>query len=332
LSDPTSRQPIRAAVPDSQGCFACVVDEQPRFHLDALRWYAALTAVAGVTPDRLFVHVVGQESSDVLTFLKKSGVSVRRVERFDVRTPHCNKISGALRMAQDRIEGTAALCDTDIAVLQDPGGLDLNPQSVAGKVVDAPVPPLQVIHRIFAAAGLSAPAPVPLPWGPDEWTVSGNYNGGLYLVPGPLLPRVAAAWATWARWLVERMELLEEWSVYVDQVAMALALRSEDVACLQLDVRWNTPVHDPTRIPRDPPVPAVIHYHQEVDRQGLVRRTGHESIDSRIDALNAAIRALWEEAAPHTTHAAWTGPPAPARDSMASGWRRVATLSRRPKR
>jgi hypothetical protein len=279
-----------------------VVDEQPRFHLDALRWYAALTAVAGVPPDCLFVHVVGEDSSDVLTFLGKRGVAVRRIERFDVRSPHCNKISGALRLAEDGIEGMAALCDTDVAVLQDPRGLDLDPQSVAGKVVDAPVPPLDVMHRIFAAAGLSAPPPVRLPWGPDDWTLSGNYNGGLYLVPGPLLPRVAAAWATWARWLVERMELLEEWSVYVDQVSMALALRSEDVATLQLDVRWNTPVHDPTRIPPDPPVPAVIHYHQEVDRHGLVRRTGHESIDSKIDALNTALRGVWEEGAPHATN------------------------------
>jgi hypothetical protein len=276
------------------------VDEDPRFHLDALRWYAALTVVAGVDSDHLVVHVVGQESSEVLAFLRSRGVAVRRVDRFDVRSPHCNKISGALRMAEDGIEGVAVLCDTDVAVLEDPRSLDIGPRSVGAKVVDAPVPPLRVLHRIFATAGLPTPPPVRLPWGTDDWTVSGNENGGLYLVPGPLLSTVAGAWAKWARWLLERSELLEQWSVHVDQVAMALALRSEGVAPLQLDVRWNTPVHDPTRLPPEPPEPAVIHYHQEVDPDGLVRRTGRTSIDNRIDILNAAIRRVWMEASPST--------------------------------
>jgi hypothetical protein len=287
------------------------VDADPRFHLDALRWYAALTAVAGVAPDDLFVHVVGRGSSDVLAFLRSRGVAVRSVDCFDVRSPHCNKISGALRLAEDGIEGVVVLCDTDVAVLEDPRGLDLDPRSLAGKVVDAPVPPLNVVHRIFAAAGLTAPPPVRLPWGADEWTVSGNNNGGLYLVPSSLLPAVASAWADWARWLIERMELMEEWSKHVDQVSMALALQSEGVTSFPLDVRWNTPVHDPTRIPPDPPVPAVIHYHEEVDRHGLVRRTGKVPIDERIDALNTAVRQVWIEAAPHGTHAAWARPSEP---------------------
>lgn len=101
-------------------------------------------------------------------------------------------------------------------------------------------------------------------WEPDQRTVSGNNNGGLYLVPSPLLRGVATAWAHWAAWLLDQLELLENWVVYVDQVAMALT--AETVASVPLDVRWNTPIHDPTRIPADPPEPAVIHYHQELDR------------------------------------------------------------------
>lgn len=82
---------------------------------------------------------------------------------------------------------------------------------------------------MFAAAGIDAPPPVPLPWGPGEQTLAGNANGGLYLVPGALLGRLSAAWAHWARWLLDRTELLAGWAVHVDQVAMALALRAEGV-------------------------------------------------------------------------------------------------------
>src|SRR6202022_3621695 len=85
-------------LPGPLGLFACVVDEHPRFHLDALRWFATLTAVAGVDPTELVVHVVGPESSDALDYLKSQGVAIRTVDRFDHRSPHCNKISGALRL------------------------------------------------------------------------------------------------------------------------------------------------------------------------------------------------------------------------------------------
>ena len=294
---PRPEGPI-ATTAASRGCFACVVDEDRRFHLDALRWYASLTAVAGAAPDDLFVHAVAGTSSDVLAFVGSKGVTVHSVEPFDARSPHCNKISGALRMAEAGIEGLVVLCDTDVAVLEDPRSLELPRRAVAGKVVDAPVPPLEVLHTIFAASGLEVPPSVALPWGPGECTVSGNSNGGLYLVPGPLLATLAPAWAAWARWLLDRAELLGQWAVHVDQVSMALALASENVAPVQLDVRWNTPTHDPKRIPPDPPVPAVVHYHQEVDAEGLVLRTGKAPIDERIDVLNTAIRGVWTEATP----------------------------------
>ena len=287
------------------GTFACVVDTHPRFQLDALRWYAALTSIAGVSPNDLVVHAVGSTSSEVLDYLKSQGVKVDCVDPFDQRSPHCNKISGAMRMAEETIDGLAVLCDTDIVVLEDPRRIDIPPDTIAGKVVDAPVPSLEVLLNIFAASGLTTPPIVPLPWGPGQSTVSGNNNGGLYLVPGPLLPGVATAWAHWAGWLLDRSELLEEWTVYVDQVAMALALSAQGVASTPLDVRWNTPTHDPTRIPADPPEPAVIHYHQQVDRRGLIRTTGAASIDGRIDVVNGSIRQMMALATPCATYGEW---------------------------
>ncbi len=298
------------------GRFSCVVDEHPRFHLEALRWFACLTEVAGVDPHDLVVHVVGRPTSDVLEFLKAQEVAIRSVDRFDERSPHCNKIAGALRLAEDRPEGLIALCDTDIAVLEDLRRLAVPPGSIAGKTVDAPLPPLDVITGIFDAAGVAVPPAVALPWGPDQWTLSGNSNGGLYVVPGSLLPRVAGAWATWASWLLDRMELLKEWSVHVDQVAMALGLASEAIGSYPLEVRWNTPTHDLTRIPADPPVPAVLHYHQQVDRKGRICPVGRPSIDQRVASANEAIGRIWSAASPEETYQEWLSELGPSATSQ----------------
>jgi hypothetical protein len=320
------------------GCFSCVVDDHPRFHLDALRWFTTLTEVAGVDAGDLVVHTVGAESSEALDYLQGRGVAVRTVDRFDPRSPHCNKISGALRLADRPRGGIVALCDTDTVVLEDPRHLDLPSDAIGGKLVDAPVPPLPVILGIFTAAKVSAPPVVALPWGADQ-TVSGNNNGGLYLIPGPLLPRVAPAWAGWARWLLDRAELLQTWTVYIDQVAMALALADSGVGSVALDVRWNTPTHDPSRFPSDPQEPAIIHYHQQVDRQGRILPTGVAPIDRSIAVANAAIDHLWPDGFPESTYRKWLdllGPePAPSAERTGpSGLRKTlrSVTGRRPRR
>ena len=227
------------------------------------------------------------------------------IERFDPRSPHCNKISGARRLAADGVEGMAVLCDTDMAILEDPRSLDVPLGSVASKTVDDPNPPLDVLAGVFTASGLDLPAVRPLSWDPKQSTVAGNGNGGLYLIPGPLLATVATAWESWAKWLLDRPHLLDRWVVHVDQVAMALALAAEGIDPTSLDVRWNTPTHRPTRIPPDVGEPAAIHYHQEVDATGQIRLTGSAPVDVRIDEANQAIGHVWHRAFPNATFWQW---------------------------
>ena len=135
--------------------------------------------------------------------------------------------------------------------------------------------------------------------------MSGNCNGGLYLVSGPMLAPVAAAWEQWARWLLDRTALLEQWTVHLDQVAMALALAAEGFGFHPLEARWNTPTHDLARIPADAASPAVIHYHQELVADGSIRTTGTAAIDQQIERVNAAVGELWQRAFPNATFWQW---------------------------
>ncbi len=302
VDDPTapttsSEQPV--------GWFTCVVDEHPRFHLDALRWFAALTQVAGVDPAHLVVHAVGTTGSEVLDSLRGAGVEVRPIEPFDRRSPHCNKIAGALRIAEDGFPGPVVLTDTDTVFLEDPRGAIVPVGAVAGKLVDAPVPPLEIIRTIFDAAGVALPPIVPLPWRPGHRTVAGNFNGGLYLVPGPLLPSVASGWSTWARWLLDRRPLLREHAVYVDQVAMALCLADAGIEPVAVEPRWNTPIHDPSNLPEEGVTPAMIHYHQQVDRRAMVLPPGVPSVDRAVATVNDAVRAVWDRARMAGTYQRW---------------------------
>ena len=298
-------QPVGdAAKGPTAGTFSCVVDADPRFHLEALRWFATLRHVVGADPADLVVHAVGGCRSDVLQYLGDQGVSIRDIEPFDERSPHCNKIAGAVDLADRGTDGLAVLTDADVVVLEDPRRLPLGADSVGGTPVERPHPLLPVLKRVFAAAELPEPPLWPVGKHPDMSTLAGNANGGFYLVPGGRLTSVASAWARWARWLLEHLELLERWTLNVDQVSMAMALASEGIEPVQLDARWNFPTHERKRMPTTI-TPAVLHYHSEVNTQGLLTRTGVDAVDGQIEVANAAISKVWHTAFPNATFWNW---------------------------
>ncbi len=152
---------------------------------------------------------------------------------------------------------------------------------------------------------------MPLEWYPRKSTVTGNGNGGLYLVPSALLGDVARAWDRWARWLLERRDLLAHATLYLDQVAMALALAAEGIDAYALDSRWNFPSHRRQNMPSDPPAPAVIHYHDNVNPSGLLIQTGLGAVDKQIDVANAAITEIWHDVFPNATFWEWQYPTNP---------------------
>jgi SAM-dependent methyltransferase len=287
------------------GTFSCVVDTHPLFHLNALRWFASLTRSAGVDPRDLVVHVAGGPRTDVLEYLQAKGVTVREVPPFDARSPPCNKIAAALSLATQGRQGLCVLTDSDVAIFEDPRQIPAPAGKVGMKPVDLARPPLPILESVFAAAGLPPPRLVPLLGQAGVATLAGNGNGGLYLVPGAMLPVVARAWERWARWLLERRELLAAWSLHVDQVAMALALAAEGIETFELDARWNFPLHLPALAGPDPAPPAVIHYHQQVDATGQLSPAGIPALDRRIDEANRAFGEVCREAFPNATFWEW---------------------------
>jgi hypothetical protein len=282
---------------DARGVVSCVVDADPRFHLEALRWYAGLNRIAGVESTHLVVHAVGTDSSPQLDYLRRQGVTVRSVEQFDARHPPCNKISGALALAASRTDGLVILTDSDVALLEDPRTLAVSPESVASRIVVEPLPTVEVLAVIFETADLQLPPLVLLDWPDGVVTVAGNGNGGLYAIPGALFDRIVSAWEKWARWLLARLHLFEpvDRRRGLDQVAMAMAMASEGVGWQRLDSRWNLPIPlvwkaDPRLLP-----PAGLHYHKKVEPSGELKLTQVPIVDNRIRELNSAIQGVFQE-------------------------------------
>lgn len=285
------------------GLVSCVVDSHPQFQLELFRWFATATECAGIPANRLVVHAVAPGDGEVVQFVKEMGVRVEVIEPFDQRSPHCNKIAGvqALAMHAAALSGPVALTDTDMLIMSDPTSLSTGGGKLFGKSVDLANPPLEMLTEIFRIAGVPLPSETPdkIP------TLSGNLNGGLYVLDGVDLPRVSEAWARWAKWILDRPNLLGPYQFHVDQVAMCLSLAEEEMEVGLLDLAWNLPTHLEDWLPRELEAPKIVHYHRRVTTTGLVEQVGHPTVDEQIARANVTISDLMANFFPNETFWSW---------------------------
>ena len=167
---------------------------------------------------------------------------------------------------------------------------------VWGKIVDGDNPPLHVLERIFAQAGVDVPGIVPCDWGTGD-SVATNFNGGFLYVPRGFAQRMQTAWRKWAEFLYGRPELFERpgHRVHTDQISFALALSAEKIPYRHLSASWNFPLHRPD-MPRSFKPEAVVsglHYHRCLDTFGLIDPVFRDNsvIDESVRRINAALGA-----------------------------------------
>jgi 2-polyprenyl-3-methyl-5-hydroxy-6-metoxy-1,4-benzoquinol methylase len=284
---------------------SCVVDAAAGFQLEVLRWFITATRCAGIAESDLVVHSLSDGPTEALNFLEAAGVEIVQIERFDDRSPHCNKISGAMSLADRGLVGPIVLTDSDLAFLADPRHLARSAGHIVGKTVDRPNPPLEVLRGVFDHVGFHHPREVPLEWQPEEMTMATNLNGGLYVIDGADLGGLAQAWGHWARYLLDRPELLGRWALHVDQVAMALAITATAMEPELITARWNFPTHMPALIPPNIGPPEILHYHRALDGIGRLQPPGVLPVDRQVRVVNDAISELWRDTFPNQAFWDW---------------------------
>ena len=296
--------------------FSCVVDRPRYLMAQCFVWVNCLLELRKIPPKSVFVHVVGVDDAEFLLWVEALGVNVVKVAPFDPRNPYCNTLCQLETFAGGEFD-QVVLMDCDTAWVGDaplPRG-----EPVAGKIVDNARPPESVLAGVFSAAGLGEPnwAEVSLPKGDDsrrsDWN---NFNGGLYILDGRFVGKLAPAWRAWATWCLDRRDSFAqrvrrpvgyspraaEGIVPSDQVSFALALRELGVVGTHLPIEWNYPTYSPLL----PDVtPQILHYSRHFKPPFRLRRTGIPSPDRAIDALNARIE---EFLAKHSTR--WVMQPA----------------------
>lgn len=268
---------------------SCVLDDTPGIWSSFSPWLATATELSRIVPSQIIVHHVAVLPDDVASLCKAVGVRTLSVQPFDRRSAHSNKI----RQLETDFgpAGRILLTDVDI-VFSAPLPLDQITAPVAGKLVDGPNPPSEVLEAVFAHSGVRRPevctGRVRHQDVTSEFhTFLGNFNGGLYLIDKECAGELGRRWEHWARWLLHRVELLGEWRVHVDQVSFCLAVGDLELDATGLDDRWNYPTHTPA-----PPIdaePYVLHHHGRLDSHQRVIPIDGEAPRRAIERVNRSI-------------------------------------------
>lgn len=279
--------------PDLKVAWSCVVDDTPQIWSSIIPWLATATQVAGIDPSRIFVHHVCDLRPEVALLCEKLGVNAIPVRPFDGRSPHCNKIQQCSTDFRDA--DRVVLTDVDVVFAGKPPLHEVS-APVAGKLVDLPNPPLDVLRRIFDRADVAVPFCYAANYkARDQETVEfdtlmGNFNGGLYVVDRSLLSALGRRWAHWAGWLLERADLLERWRVHVDQVGFCLALADHGAPCELLPDAWNFPTHIEVAPPAAEPI--ILHHHGRLDPHLRLEQAKTRGLGQAISRVNLAIEAF----------------------------------------
>jgi 2-polyprenyl-3-methyl-5-hydroxy-6-metoxy-1,4-benzoquinol methylase len=277
--------------------YSCVVDDHPKFRLQAAYLVWSLIELGGVDPVQVVVHYVGDPPHAFRALMTgRHRVELRRVSA--AQHAYCNKVQQLDTFAGAHERVVLLDCDT-IVTRPTPWPADV---PVAAKRVDTATPPESVLRALFEQANLTPS------WGPSDClpgreggqTVTHNYNGGVYAIDGAAIGVTAAAWRRWIDFCLARRELLAQDWVHVDQVAFALAMTELGIETAPLDRRFNFPTHLtlPPALDCDP---YVLHYHWMLDDQQLLRKTGLAGVDRRIAQINARLEAERQSAFDNAT-------------------------------
>lgn len=268
-----------------------VVDDQPKFRLQAFNLLATLLGSATVPAEAVHVHLVGEHPPEFIRFLAGLGVAAVPTKPYGAAaSPYCNKLT-QLRSKALAAADHVALLDADVAVTTDLSR-ELPGPGARGKIVDTAAPPLPLLRALLRAAGLPRDAATaPAGFGPGQ-TLAANLNGGVTLLDRETLAAVGPRWLKWTHFTLENARLLGPYAKHADQVGLALALIDLGLPPGHLSDRLNFPTHlrPASYRPQHDLDAAILHYHHRLDDDGLLAPLRLPRVDAAMARANALIR------------------------------------------
>ncbi len=275
---------------------SCVMDDQPKFHMQTWNWLLSLHACGAMERIDPIVHYLGSPPEAFLDLLIDAGAKICPIDAFKygvAAASYCNKLQ-QLASPLLRDVDHVILSDTDVVFAETPERLVCG-ENVRAKVVDLANPPTEMLQQLLSLAGFADEV---LNAHPDfdlaEKTHRYNCNGGIYVFPRSTFEAIGKPWRRWAEFCLEQRDILQDRIIHSDQISFVLAMLEIEHPFLPASIADNFPIHLTSEkyasISRQPI--AALHCHNKLNDHGLIDHTQVDWIDQQIDSLNARVKEL----------------------------------------
>jgi len=275
--------------------YSCVVDGNPKFFRQAVLLTHSLKSV-GVAAADILINLTPRAAPYRARF-EAMGCKVRDTVLFG-DGKYCNKVAQLRNVSED--VDFAVCCDTDMVFLRNIATDLLGREGrVLGKVVDFDNPPIDRFYKLHALVGdLPEIGEVACDLNGAP-TFAGNFNGGLYIMPGQHLRALSETWEEMALRLdgcPEVAEVLGEFSWHIDQISFCFALSKLGLDYEILPITFNYPLHFEVPVQADTEAAElrILHYHDAIDENGFpaAERVRNNEIKALIPEVSEVLRTM----------------------------------------
>lgn len=281
------------SVNDFNCVYSCLIDDQPKFYLQGYYFVLALVKIAKVSGSRIYIHMT-TKNLEFESLVSQYGVNIVYVQPWGDKK-YCNKLAQLDTPALLKAD-YVFLCDADLAILEDLYDLaSKNKNKILGKLVDFPNPPLEQLEVIYDHFALQYPK-ISYETLTGEPSFEGNFNGGLYGIPGKYVETFGRKWKLYATEMLKSEKIkniLGKKTIHIDQISFSLALNDLCLEYLTLDYEYNCPTHLKDMSLLDSKLSQdvkIIHYHSSLDNTGLLKKHNQRFLAGPIGKVNNILR------------------------------------------
>ena len=251
--------------------YSFILDAPPVFTYQGWHLARSIVEKCGAIASQVHIHCTAEVEDWRKELFAAQGYNIYALDRVGDGM-YCNKIGQLPNMTNVDFD-TLVLLDTDTILVSDlrpllPFGV------VAGKIVDGANPSIEILEQIAFASGLKRLPPECSTDVPGGLTFSGNFNGGLYVIPKAFGSVLSQAWSHWCDWLLNNLGALagSGYINHIDQIAFWLSVQHENLPLKTLPSNANYFTHmggEHLYFDEKRDI-ALLHYHANLNALGLI--------------------------------------------------------------
>jgi 2-polyprenyl-3-methyl-5-hydroxy-6-metoxy-1,4-benzoquinol methylase len=223
--------------------------------------------------------------------LEKLGIHVKKIDTFDDRCVHANKIE-VLKSAESFDYDLLLILDTDIIITNDfSDHLDVTKFKAKLEGID-PIGPKKW-KSFFHYFGINFPSEHFITHQSNEEIIP-FFCSAVIQIPKKFTSILYSSWKQYVQKLLDSYGVLPDVGsakYYTDEIALSLAIQDKNIPFTLFPLQMNFSTHckfHPDSHPENI-IPILIHHHHRISKFGNIRYSYHDSMNNLIDKITLSV-------------------------------------------